>query len=202
MVGAPLRRGLVERFHRAERPLRKPGPLRVLIMGGSQGARQLNDVLIEAIPHLERDALDILHQSGDADQDRVAAAYAESGLRARVFAFEPDLGPHYHWADLALCRAGALTLSELALAGLPALLVPYPYAADDHQRANALEFERAGAGALLEGDALSGRALATQLAKYARFPETLAARSLAAAACARPNAAERIVTAVLHTLSP
>lgn len=200
-VGAPLRCQLVERFHRSESPPRQPGPLRVLIMGGSQGARQLNDALIEAIPHLERDALDILHQSGDADLDRVSAAYSDSGLRARVVAFDPDLGPHYHWADLALCRAGALTLAELALAGLPALLVPYPFAADDHQRANARAFEAAGAGELLEGDALAGPALAETLHRYAQAPETLAGPARAAAGCGRPDAAARVVDTILQTLS-
>ncbi len=201
-VGAPLRADLIRRFHRAAGAAREPGPLRLLIMGGSQGARQLNDALIEAIPHLERNALDILHQTGDADRDRVSAAYARGGLQARAFAFDPDLGPLYHWADLALCRAGALTLAELALAGLPALLVPYPYAADDHQRANAREFERAGAGLLLEGEALAPAALASRLHGYARAPETLGEMADAASRLAHPDAAERIVEAVLDTLSP
>ncbi len=169
-------------------------------MGGSQGARQLNDALIEAIPHLERDALDILHQTGDADLDRVASAYAQSGLRARAFAFEPDLGLHYHWADLALCRAGALSLAELALAGLPALLVPYPFASDDHQRANAREFERAGAGALLDPESLTGAALAAHLGELAAAPEPLAKMARAAASLARPDAAKQVVAAVLEAL--
>jgi UDP-N-acetylglucosamine--N-acetylmuramyl-(pentapeptide) pyrophosphoryl-undecaprenol N-acetylglucosamine transferase len=202
VVGAPLRKGLVERLQRATGAPREPGPLRVLVVGGSQGARQLNDALIEAIPHLERDALDILHQTGDADLDRVAAAYVRGGLRARAFAFESDLGPLYHWADVALCRAGALTLAELALAGLPALLVPYPYAADHHQRANALEFERAGAGVLLEGDALGGEALANRLRDHARTLETLADMARSAFTLARPDAGERVVAAVLESISP
>ncbi len=200
-VGAPLRKELVTRLLRTSPEKREPGALRLLVMGGSQGARQLNDAVIEALPHLERNALDIVHQTGDADLDRVRAAYAAAGVGARVFAFEPDLGPHYHWADLALCRAGALTLAELALAGLPALLVPYPYAADDHQRANARALEARGAATVLEDSDLDGAALAARLRAIAREPTALAEQARAAADAARPDAAARVADGVLRSLT-
>ena len=165
-------------------------------MGGSQGARQLNDALIEALPHLERDALDILHQTGDADRDRVAAAYADAGVRARVVGFEPDLGPHYRWADLALCRAGALSLAELALAGLPALLVPYPYATDDHQTANARALVEAGGGWLMPEPALTPEVLAERIGSLFSTPALLARAAQCAATFARLDAAQGLADLV------
>ena len=96
------------------------------MFGGSQGARQINDAMIEATPHLDRSSFEIFHQTGEADRERVASAYAAAGIAARVVAFERDMPARYAESDLALCRSGALTVAELAMAGLPALLVPIP----------------------------------------------------------------------------
>ena len=135
--GIPLREGLVQAFARAgaRRPPRNP--VRLLVFGGSQGARQINETMMSLAPRLAGTALKIFHQSGAADRERVQAAYEEAGIDAEVVDFEPGMPDRYRWADLAVCRAGAMTVAELALAGLPALLVPYPFAADDHQAANA-----------------------------------------------------------------
>ncbi|MBW2269040.1 MAG: undecaprenyldiphospho-muramoylpentapeptide beta-N-acetylglucosaminyltransferase [Deltaproteobacteria bacterium] len=189
VCGIPLRRALLEVFaSQAER--RTPAaPFRLLVFGGSQGARQLNDAMIEAAPALGRH-IQIFHQTGPADQERVTRAYAAAGVQAEVVAFEPDMPGRYAWADLALCRSGALTVAELALAGLPALLVPYPYAADDHQRANARALADAGAGRLL--DTPLG-ALAGVLQGVFESPGELVAMGRKARALARPDAAERIV---------
>jgi UDP-N-acetylglucosamine--N-acetylmuramyl-(pentapeptide) pyrophosphoryl-undecaprenol N-acetylglucosamine transferase len=123
----------------------------------------------------------------------VAAAYARTGIRAEVVAFEPDMPSRYRWADLAICRAGALTIAELAMAGLPALLVPFPAAADDHQRANAGALARAGAARVLEARPLAPAELARALASVFEKPAELAAMALAAGRLARPEAAELIV---------
>ncbi len=147
--GIPLRRALVDAFAKAPARRAPAPPVRLLVFGGSQGARQLNEAMMDAAPALGADVT-VFHQTGEADRERVAAAYADAGVDAEVVAFERDMPARYAWADVALCRAGALTVAELALAGLPALLVPYPYAADDHQRANANALADAGAGRLLD----------------------------------------------------
>lgn len=192
-VGVPLRRALVESFRDAP-PRRVPtAPFRLLIFGGSQGARQLNEALLDALPGLDPARLAIVHQTGAADRDRVAAAYASAGFDAEVVAFEPDLPRRYRWADLALCRAGALTVAELALAGLPALLVPYPYAADDHQRVNARELEHAGAARVLDPATFNGERLAEALAAAWEDPVRLREMGDRAAKLARPDAARRVI---------
>ncbi len=167
--------------------------VKLLIAGGSQGARQLNEAMIEALPALDPARLEIFHQSGAADRERVAEAYARAGFRAQVVDFEPGLAARYRWADLGLCRAGALTVAELALAGLPALLVPYPYAADDHQRANAEELARAGAARVLDAKRFDGKLLVEALEPLLSDREALLEMGRRAAALARPAAAERIV---------
>ncbi len=167
--------------------------VKLLIAGGSQGARQLNEAMIEALPALDPARLEIFHQSGAADRERVAEAYARAGFRAQVVDFEPGLAARYRWADLGLCRAGALTVAELALAGLPALLVPYPYAADDHQRANAEELARAGAARVLDAKRFDGKLLVEALEPLLGDREALLEMERRAAALARPAAAERIV---------
>ncbi len=192
--GIPLRSALVEAFAgEHERRVPQP-PFRLLIFGGSQGARQLNEAMMEAAPTLDPSSLEIFHQTGVADRERVAEAYAKAGLRAEVVAFETNMPQRYRWADLALCRTGALTVAELEMAGLPALLVPYPYAADDHQRANALALEQAGAARVLPKGPLSGADVAAAIAECFADPEALAGMGARAARLARRDAAERIVS--------
>ena len=201
-VGAPLRRSLLEAFEgAADRRLPAP-PFRLLVVGASQGARQLNDAMIEALPDLDPARFDVFHQTGAADRDRVADAYARAGFRAEVVDFEPDLPRRYRWADLAVCRAGALTVAELALAGLPALLVPYPYAADDHQRANARTREAAGAARVLDPAGFGGKVLVAELAALLERPEALLEMGRRARALARPDAAQRVVAACRALVRP
>lgn len=188
--GVPLRRALVEAF--ATPAVRPPGPLRLLVFGGSQGARQINDALLEALPRLDAARIRIAHQTGAADCERVTAAYADAGFDADVFAFDPDMPSRYRWADLALCRSGAITVAELALAGLPALLVPYPYAADDHQTANARALVDVGAAQLLDGRTLDGKRLAETLTALLDDREALAEMGRRARERARPEAAREI----------
>ena len=195
VVGAPLRQGLVAAFGSAP-PRRAPThPLRVLIFGGSQGATQINEAMIQAAPRLDATAFEIFHQTGATDRKRVADAYAAASLRAQVVAFEPDMPKRYADADLAICRAGALTVAELGMAGLPALLVPYPHAADDHQAANAQACESAASARVLPSRPLEADDIVGALTEFLRDPDQLRAMSAAASKLARPDAAERIVSA-------
>jgi UDP-N-acetylglucosamine--N-acetylmuramyl-(pentapeptide) pyrophosphoryl-undecaprenol N-acetylglucosamine transferase len=192
-VGVPLRRALVASFAHAE-PRRVPvPPFHLLIIGGSQGARQLNEAMLEALPALDPKRLALVHQTGSADRERMAEAYRRAGFEAEVVAFEPDLSARYRWADLVVCRSGALTVGELTLAGLPALLVPYPYASDDHQRENARELERAGAARVLDPHSFDGELLARMLEELLADPEQLRAMGRCAGVRARPDAARCIV---------
>ena len=201
--GVPLRRALTDEFC-DEVPRRTPeAPFRLLVFGGSRGARQINEAIIAALPQLKDLPLEIVHQSGADDRARVAAAYADHGVHATVVDFEPNMPSRYRWADLAVCRAGALTVAELTLSGLPALLIPYPFAADDHQTANARELTLAGAAQLLQGLGLAGERaelLSDAIATLLASPETLVAMSAAALKRARPDAAQRIVDECAQSL--
>jgi UDP-N-acetylglucosamine--N-acetylmuramyl-(pentapeptide) pyrophosphoryl-undecaprenol N-acetylglucosamine transferase len=191
-LGVPLRRGLVENFAVSTERRRPEAPFRLLVFGGSQGARQLNRGMAETITELGDLPLEIFHQSGEADRATVEAAYAAAGAKAEVVAFEPDMASRYRWADLALCRAGAITVAELALVGLPALLVPLPGAADDHQSANARALEAVGAARRLDPRTLSAKDLGDALRSLLADPDRLVAMGRAAAGLARPLAASDI----------
>lgn len=200
-VGIPLRRGLIERFQ-SQSARRKPtSPFRVLVFGGSQGARQINDAMIEALPELARLPVEVFHQTGEADRERVAAAYAEADVAATVVPFEPDMPSRYAWADVAICRSGAITVGELALSGLPSILVPYPFAADDHQAANAAALEEAGAALRMDSRALDADAIVEALCGWFEQPDRLCAMSEAAFGLARPDAAAAVIDACTQRLS-
>jgi UDP-N-acetylglucosamine--N-acetylmuramyl-(pentapeptide) pyrophosphoryl-undecaprenol N-acetylglucosamine transferase len=198
--GVPLREALVKAFEAAPPRRAMQPPMRLLVFGGSQGAKQLNDAMLALAPRLDPASLEIVHQTGEADRERVAAGYAATSLRAEVVAFEPDMPRRYREADLALCRAGAMTVAELAMAGLPALLVPYPYAADDHQSANAQALAAAGAARVLPAKSLAPDDVLRELTALAAQPERLRAMSEAAAKQVRPDAAQRIVDACVALL--
>jgi UDP-N-acetylglucosamine--N-acetylmuramyl-(pentapeptide) pyrophosphoryl-undecaprenol N-acetylglucosamine transferase len=190
--GIPLRTRLIDAFASVER--RSPqAPFRLLVFGGSQGAKQINDAMIEAAARLDPAKIEIFHQTGAADRERVAAAYATAGVEAAVVAFTDDMPDRYAWADLALCRSGALTVAELALAGLPALLVPYPYAADDHQTANALALAEVDAARVFGADSFSADDLVRTLEEFFDDPAKLESMGAAASKLAHRDAARRIV---------
>lgn len=192
-TGIPVRSALVAAFRDAP-PRKPPGlPIHLLVFGGSQGARQINEAMLAILPRLAPERVEIFHQTGELDFERVEKAYAATSLRAQVVRFEPDMPSRYRWADLAVCRAGALTVAELALAGLPALLVPLPSAADDHQTANARALAEAGAARCLGARPLDPDALLREIEAASARPEELARMSAAAAGLARPDAARCVV---------
>ncbi|GHV56270.1 UDP-N-acetylglucosamine--N-acetylmuramyl-(pentapeptide) pyrophosphoryl-undecaprenol N-acetylglucosamine transferase [Deltaproteobacteria bacterium] len=177
-----------------------PPPLTVLVTGGSQGARGLNLAAAPALAALGRAGppLKIVHQAGAADLEAVRAVYREAGLAAEVEDFFQDMAGLYRRVDLVVSRAGAITVTELAAAGLPAVLVPLPTAADDHQTINARLLESVGAAVVLPQPGLSPAALSEVLAGLLARPEKLAAMSRAAVKLARPDAAERMAAICLE----
>jgi UDP-N-acetylglucosamine--N-acetylmuramyl-(pentapeptide) pyrophosphoryl-undecaprenol N-acetylglucosamine transferase len=193
LLGIPLRERLLEAF--GGRPERKADvpPLHLLVFGGSQGARQINQAVVRLLPELAELPIEIFHQAGELDFDDVARAYERFPNPHQVVRFEPDMPGRYAWADLALCRAGALTIAELALAGLPSLLVPLPTAADDHQSANARALSETGAAIALDPRPLDDAVLLGWLRTLAEDPAELARMSEAALGQANPDAARRIV---------
>ena len=193
VLGIPVRTGLVEKF--AATPHRKPEvpPLHLLIFGGSQGARQINEAVVRLLPELAQLPIEIFHQAGELDFDTVSEAYAGFARPAEVVRFEPDMPSRYAWADLALCRAGAMTIAELALAALPSLLVPLPTAADDHQSANARALAGTGAAIALDPRPLDDATLLSHLKSLCTDPDRLAHMSEAAGRQANPTAASAIV---------
>ncbi len=180
---------------------RSNGPrdaVRALIFGGSQGAHAINVAMVEAASGLAAAGirLAITHQTGERDLDLVRTAYQRAGLEARVEAFIFQIDGAMKAADLVICRAGATTLAELAASGTPAILVPLPTAADDHQRRNADVVARAGAAVVIEQRELTTGALGAALAALVGDADRRQQMALAAARLARPDAAARIADRV------
>jgi UDP-N-acetylglucosamine--N-acetylmuramyl-(pentapeptide) pyrophosphoryl-undecaprenol N-acetylglucosamine transferase len=159
--GNPVRPEIAAIRPPAERYAGRSGPLRILVVGGSLGAQALNEAMPKAlalIPAAERPQ--VLHQSGEKHLAALQDAYAAAGVEAALLAFIEDMAGAYAWADLVICRAGALTVAELAAAGVASLLVPYPLAVDDHQTSNARFLSTAGAAMLLPQEQLTPERLA------------------------------------------
>ena len=173
-------------------------PGRVLIFGGSQGAHAINVAMVEAAPRLAASGirLAITHQTGERDLDLVRGAYERAGLAARAEAFIFQIDGEMKAADVVICRAGATTLAELAASATPAILVPLPTSADDHQRKNAEVVAKAGGAIVIDERNLSGDSLAGLLKELMTDRNRLARMSAAARTLARPDAAGRIADRV------
>ncbi|CAK0750589.1 N-acetylglucosaminyl transferase [Gammaproteobacteria bacterium] len=173
-------------------------PWRLLVLGGSQGAAALNAVLPDALALLSPQARpEVWHQSGARLLEQTEIAYRAAGITARIDAFITDMAAAYQWADLVLCRSGALTVAEIAAAGVAAVLVPYPHAVDDHQTHNARLLLDAGAAQILPQKTLNPHCLAEVLRDLGENPERLRAMGRAAHAVARPAATADVVARVL-----
>jgi len=173
--------------------------LRLLVVGGSLGAQALNERLPEALARLpEAERPEVRHQAGRDKDAATREGYRRHGVEAEVTAFIDDMAGAYGWADLVVCRAGALTVAELAAAARPALFVPFPHAVDDHQTANAQALVEEGAAELLPQTELSAATLADRLAALLD-PDTLAAMAAQARACAHLDAVERLVAGCMET---
>jgi UDP-N-acetylglucosamine--N-acetylmuramyl-(pentapeptide) pyrophosphoryl-undecaprenol N-acetylglucosamine transferase len=160
-VGNPVLPAIASLETPAERYGQRQGPLHVLVVGGSLGAAALNEALPKALALLpESERPDVVHQSGEKHLDALTRAYEQAAVKARVVPFIKSMAGPYGWADLVICRAGALTVAELAAAGVASVLVPYPHAVDDHQTGNARFLANAGAAILLPQDRLTPERLA------------------------------------------
>jgi len=186
-VGNPVRAEIACLAGEAHRYSGREGPLRLLVVGGSLGASALNTLLPQAlalIPSEQRPQ--VVHQSGRQHQQALKTNYEAAGVDADIRAYIEDMATLYEWCDLAVCRAGAMTVAELACAGVPAVLVPFPFAVDDHQTPNARFLSEAGGGWLMQQKELSPEKLAGLLKSLDR--KTLAAMSQRAQALAKPEA--------------
>jgi UDP-N-acetylglucosamine--N-acetylmuramyl-(pentapeptide) pyrophosphoryl-undecaprenol N-acetylglucosamine transferase len=163
----------------------------VLVTGGSQGARGLNTKVLEALPHLPQ-GIEWLHLCGKGDETRVQDAYRQHGLTAKVWAFHSEMQKLYAAADLVVARAGASSMTEINYFGLPAIYIPYPHAADNHQSANAKVQVDGGAGICFEENELSGKTLAGQIGKLAADRDLRMRMGEASRRLAIPNAAEKL----------
>lgn len=168
----------------------RTGPLNVLVVGGSLGAHVLNEMMPKAWALMaEHQRPNVVHQAGEKHLAQLQALYAEAGVYANCVAFIKDMAGAYAWADLVICRAGALTVAELAAAGVASVLVPYPHAVDDHQTGNAQFLARAGAAILLPQSELTAERL-TMICDAPRSQWAQMAEK--AHALARPQATEDV----------
>lgn len=195
VTGNPVRK----EFFEVKPRQRTEGTTSVLIFGGSQGARAINNAMIAALDNLNgtRESMHVVHQTGEADFEKVRAAYREHGWEsADVRPYISDMMAEFEKADILICRAGATTCAEIAAAGKAAIMIPLPTAADDHQRKNAEAMQNAGAVKMLVQDQLTPETLAATLRELADSPETIASMETAARKLAREDAAEATVNII------
>ncbi len=200
-TGNPVRSGIM-----ASGRVRSYTPLRrhLLVVGGSQGARALNEAIIKILPALKAADVEIWHQTGDLDADMVKAAYAAADYdedKARVEPFVVDMAEAYAWADLGLMRSGASSVAELAVARLPAVLIPFPFATHNHQLHNARFLSEAGAAVLVEQKDLSNTDLGERIITLLGDAQELQRMSAAGEALGRPQAAGEVLK-VMRGISP
>ncbi len=189
--GNPVRAAF---FELAPPPTSPRAGVHLLVLGGSQGAHAINVAMMVAAPLLAGSSAPVVvtHQTGEPDQSEVRRVYAQAGLTARIEPYLEQMAAAMRDADVVLCRAGATTLAELAAVGRPAVVVPLPDAADEHQRLNAEVLARAGAAEVLPQVALTGRELAEHLLRLIGDEDRRRRMGAAARALARPNAARAI----------
>jgi UDP-N-acetylglucosamine--N-acetylmuramyl-(pentapeptide) pyrophosphoryl-undecaprenol N-acetylglucosamine transferase len=181
-------------------PPKNGGAPTLLVFGGSQGARAINQAMIESLPGLRAKipGIHIIHQTGQRDYDHVLAAYQRSGISGEVHKFIDDMPDTFGRADLLVCRSGASTVGEITAAGKPAIFVPFPAAADDHQNVNARALERVGAAVVVEESNLGAAYLVDTIAALIGDSGRLRSMSAAAKSLAHPKAVEEIAEMVVR----
>ncbi|MDH3614992.1 MAG: undecaprenyldiphospho-muramoylpentapeptide beta-N-acetylglucosaminyltransferase [Gammaproteobacteria bacterium] len=198
-VGNPVREDIAGIAAPAVRFANRQGPLRLLVLGGSQGALALNRTVPAALARLDAKIRPVVrHQCGERTLDTARQAYSDNGVDVELLPFIDDMAAAYAWADLVVCRAGALTVAELCAAGLPALFVPYPAAVDDHQTANATPMTDAGAATIIQESDLTPELLANLLCEWLQSRQALLIRAEKARALAAPNSLSRITELCLE----
>ncbi|MGI9202736.1 MAG: undecaprenyldiphospho-muramoylpentapeptide beta-N-acetylglucosaminyltransferase [Woeseiaceae bacterium] len=198
-VGNPVRADIAGIDEPASRYADRNGPIRLLVLGGSQGALALNQVVPAALALLPPESRPVIrHQTGPRTLDEARSGYAQYGVDAELLPFIDDMAAAYAWADMVVCRSGALTVAELSAAGLPAIFVPFPAAVDDHQTANARPMVEAGAATLVQQSELSDESLASLLRSWFASRDALRERARKARLLARPDALQRITDRCLQ----
>lgn len=198
-VGNPVRAAIAALPDPAQRFTGRSGPLHLLVLGGSLGARALNIGVPAALARRgAQDRPEVWHQCGRRGEDEARKAYAGAGVEARIDPFIADMAAAYAWADAVVCRAGALTIAELCAAGLGALLVPFPHAVDDHQTRNAEAMASVGAARIVQESGMDEDTLATALDELLADRPSLLVMAQAARTLARPDAAATIATRCLE----
>jgi UDP-N-acetylglucosamine--N-acetylmuramyl-(pentapeptide) pyrophosphoryl-undecaprenol N-acetylglucosamine transferase len=198
-TGNPVRQGLTDLPAPAQRLAGRSGRLKLLVVGGSLGAQVFNERVPEALARIpEPQRPEVRHQCGERNLEAARAAYKAQGVTASVEPFIKDMAAAYAWADVVLCRSGALTVSELCAAGAASILVPFPHAVDDHQTANARQLVAAGAAVLIPQPRFSVEALTELLQDLAGDRARIENMATAARELARPDATERVVNYCLE----
>lgn len=198
-IGNPVRGEIARLPAPEQRGVGRSGPLRLLVLGGSLGAKPLNDVMPAAVAQLaESQRPEIWHQAGQAHGELVRGAYQQAGVKAKVATFVADMAEAYGWADLVICRAGALTVAELTAAGVASVLIPLPHAIDDHQTENARWLSDNGAAVLLPQSSLSAEGIAAGIKDYDANRQQLLTMAKAARALAKHNVADEVVKQCLE----
>jgi UDP-N-acetylglucosamine--N-acetylmuramyl-(pentapeptide) pyrophosphoryl-undecaprenol N-acetylglucosamine transferase len=192
-TGNPVREEVLRVLPPEQRLAGRSGPLRLLVFGGSQGARVLNEVVPRAIAGLgDPGIVEVRHQTGEAHLQDTRERYRDAGIAAEPVAFIEDVAEAYGWADLVVCRAGALTISELAVAGVASVLVPFPYAVDDHQTRNGLSLADADAAILIDQGELNAARLGGLLVEFHSARERLLSMAQAARRLGIPTATRQV----------
>ncbi len=198
-IGNPVREDIASAATPQVRFAGRHGAINVLIFGGSQGAVRLNTVVPLALAQLAgTPALNVRHQAGQRWYPEAAQNYARSGVRAEVTAFIEDMAEAYGWADLVICRSGALTVCELAAVGVASILVPFPAAVDDHQTVNAGYLVDNGAALMIADRDLTPQRLCETLQRLCRDRVQLTEMAIKARELAQPRAAQELLGACLH----
>jgi UDP-N-acetylglucosamine--N-acetylmuramyl-(pentapeptide) pyrophosphoryl-undecaprenol N-acetylglucosamine transferase len=192
-TGNPVREEVTRLPAPEQRLEGRSGPLHLLVLGGSQGAKVLNEVVPDAVAGLADPAIvAVRHQTGAANLEETTARYRSAGIDARPVAFIEDMAEAYGWADLVVCRAGALTVSELAVAGVASVLVPYPHAVDDHQTRNGRQLADAHAALLIDQTQFDAARLGALLADFHAARERLLDMAMAARRLGIPTATRQV----------
>ncbi len=199
-VGNPVRADIAQLQDPAIRLAGRQGALRLLVVGGSQGAKVLNELLPEVIGGLQP-MPDVWHQAGAGNAGAVNAAYRERGLSVRVDEFIDDMAHAYGWADVVVCRAGAMTVAEVSAAGVAAIFVPFPYAVGDHQTANARFLVNHHAAIAIQQQDLSAEKLIETIGRLHHGRTATIDMARRARRFARPDAAARVAEACMEVLS-
>lgn len=198
-TGNPVREEVARVPSPEQRLAGREGPLRLLVLGGSQGARVLNNLLPAAIAGLSDPGIvDVRHQTGEAHLEDTRERYRAAGIEADLAAFIDDMAGAYGWADLVVCRAGALTVSELAVAGVASVLVPFPFAVDDHQTRNGRHLADADAALLIDQSDLDAKRLGGLLAEFHIARDRLLAMAVAARRLGMPRATREVCDCCLE----